>query len=86
MSATDDQKAYSRGYAAGRRRVKSDRIDEQRYRERQAFLDKAFLAALPALINGQTWKAGDKEYSSVAGRVEMAWKFAREALKQRTGP
>lgn len=83
MIADDDKKAYSRGYAAGRRRLKADLAEERRARERQAFLDKAFLAALPALINGTAWKTGEVLHDGVAGRVLMARKFAIEALLQR---
>lgn len=86
MSADIEKRAYSRGYAAGRKRVRVDRSNDQKYREQQAFLDKAFLAALPALIAGGAWKTGETLHDSVDGRVLMAWRFAKQALKQRAYP
>ena len=55
----EEKRAYQRGYAAGLRRKKRLISAEVARRERQAFLDKAFLAALPACIEAQGWKTGD---------------------------
>lgn len=74
---------YARGYAAGRRRQKADDQRRNEHQERQAFLDRAFLAALPACIVAQDWKFGEKPIRSQEDRVRLAWTFAAESLKQR---
>lgn len=74
---------YSKGYAAGRRRGRLDRQAEQRQLERQAFLDRAFLAVLPSILESRTWQLGDKPAVTVDDRVKVAWGVARRALAQR---
>jgi hypothetical protein len=78
-----EQRGYSRGYATGRKRIKQDREAERLRHERQAFLDKAFLAALPVCINVSGWKFGEKPITNVGDRTKLAWEFATEALRQR---
>lgn len=86
---TDDEikqaeaRAYQRGYAAGHRKKKTDRERQHEARERQAFRDRAFLAALPAAIQAQGWSRGGKPITNVEARVRLAWELADEALKQR---
>ena len=67
-----EKRGYSKGYAAGNRRKQRDRNQENRRRERQAFLDRAFLAILPAALNAQGWTFGNKPISSTADRVKLA--------------
>lgn len=82
-----EARGYSRGYAAGRRKRDAGRERERRAREEQAFLDRAFLAALPVCINASGWTKtvkGEKvAINNLADKTELAWDFAREALKQR---
>lgn len=78
-----EQRAYSRGYAAGKKRVQVDRLAERLAKEQQAFLDKALLAALPSCIEAQGWTQGAEKISTVSQRVHLAVLFANEALKQR---
>lgn len=88
MAENDDIKkaelrGYSRGYNAGRLRKEKNIRTERIQAERQAFMDRAFLAALPACINAQGWKAGDKPITSFEDRTKLAWDFAERALKTR---
>lgn len=78
-----ERQAYARGYAAGRRKAKIERSADQVRKERQAFLDKAFLAALPFAMEQTKWTIGDKPISTSEERVELAWRVAARALKQR---
>lgn len=78
-----EQRGYGRGYAAGKKRAKADRLAENFRREQQAFLDKALLAALPACIEAQGWKTGDEPITNLPQRVALAVRFANETLKQR---
>ena len=83
----EEKRAYQRGYAAGLRRKKRLISAEVARRERQAFLDKAFLAALPACIEAQGWKTGDgKPITTRDDRIRLARGFAIEALRQRPEP
>lgn len=80
-----EHRAYARGYAAGRKKVKIERSAEQVRKEKQAFLDKAFLAALPVCLSTEIMTAavaGSKE-SERERQVKAAWWFAEKALKQR---
>jgi len=83
MATTEEQRGYARGYAAGRKRVQRDRQAERAQAERQAFLDRAFLAALPACIEAHGWTRGGKPITGLDQRVRLAWDAAEQALKQR---
>lgn len=79
----DEQRAYSRGYAAGKRRKTAERRAEHERAKQQAFWDRAFLAALPVAAVAQRWKVDGKPITTVEQRVSLAKSFATEALKQR---
>jgi hypothetical protein len=88
MNTTDEIKkaelrGYSRGYAAGKKKVKIERSAEQRRAEQQAFLDKAFFAALPFAATQSTWRHGEKPINTITERVALAWDFAESSLRQR---
>lgn len=78
-----EHRGYSKGYNAGRRKRRIEMHAEHRQRERQAFLDKAFLAALSALINAQGWKVGDVLCTTGDQRVDLAWTVALQSLRKR---
>lgn len=78
-----EQRGYAKGYASGRKRRKADLHADHVHKEKQAFLDKAFLAALPACMEIQGWSINDVPVKSKEDRVKLAWRFAQEALKQR---
>ncbi len=80
---SDEQRAYSKGYYAGRHKAKQQRSAETIRRERQAFLDKAFLALLPTAMTQDNWKFGGKPASTVEDRVKLASYWAKEALHKR---
>ncbi len=80
---SDEQRAYSKGYYAGRRKVKQQRTVENVRRERQAFLDKAFLALLPTAMTQDTWTIGGKPANTLEDRVRLAASWAKEALLKR---
>jgi hypothetical protein len=82
MAEQDElNRAYQRGYAAGRRRLKADLRGQRKEAEREAFRRRAFLAALPACIEVQGWVRGDAPITKLADRVRLAWEFADEAVK-----
>ena len=80
---SDEQRAYSKGYYAGRHKAKQQRSAETIRRERQAFLDKAFLALLPTAMTQNNWQFGDKSISTVEDRVKLTSYWAKEALHKR---
>ncbi len=76
---------YSRGYAAGRRRLEADDHKLERDRRREEFRNQAFLAALPGCVVAQNWHDGKKEpITTLPSRVKLAWSFADSALKGAT--
>jgi len=78
-----EQRGYSRGYQAGKKRVQTERLAERLAKEQQAFLDKAFLAAVPFAMQQSNWKHGEKPINTIAERVDLAWDVAEAALKRR---
>lgn len=80
---SDEQRAYSKGYYAGRHNAKQQRSVESMRRERQAFLDRAFIALLPVAMTAQGWKFGDQPVNSSKDRIRLAKEWAREAWFQR---
>lgn len=80
----EEKRAYQRGYQAGKRRKQREISFEARDRERKAFAERAFLAALPACITAHGCRtAQGTPITSLPNRVELAADFAREALKHR---
>lgn len=80
---TIEKRAYARGYAAGRKKAKTIRDEAHRRRERQAFLDRAFLVALPFAMQQENWKIGEKKIETVEQRVDLAWRIAVKAVEAR---
>lgn len=78
-----ERRGYTRGYQSRGRRIKRENDAERQRRERQAFLDRAFLAILPAAMNAQGWKFGDKPITNTEDRIKLAASWAREALSKR---
>lgn len=77
-----EKRGYAKGYAAGRRRKVRDVHGQRQAAAREAFRQRAFLAALPALIEtGGTWKMAGREVKTLDDRVELAWRFAAQAVK-----
>lgn len=80
---TAERRGYSKGYLAGRKKKRTEQVIENMRRERQSFLDKAFISLLSGSMLADGWKSGDKPIVGIAERVGLARKFAIEALKQR---
>ncbi|WP_312165897.1 hypothetical protein [Massilia timonae] len=80
---TIEKRAYARGYAAGRKKAKAIRDEAHRRRERQAFLDRAFLAALPFAMEQSTWEHDGKKIDTVRDRVDLAWRVAMTSVAAR---
>jgi len=78
---SDETKAYSRGYYAGRSRLKRDVSYDRLQKSRTAFRDRAFLAILPFAFQQDSWTQNGKPIKSVAERVNLAWTIANEAVK-----
>jgi hypothetical protein len=80
---SNETKAYSRGYAAGRKRLTRDISYDRLQKSRIAFRDRAFLAALPFAFQQDSWTQNGKPIKSVAERVALAWTIANEAVKHK---
>ena len=78
-----ERRGHTRGYQSRGRRIKRENEAARLRRERQAFLDRAFLAIMPAAMNAQGWKFGDKPITSMEDRVSLAAMWAEHALRQR---
>ena len=92
MTRTDEQVAkakhanYQKGYQAGKARKSRETTAQQKYDRDTAFLDRAYLALLPAAMAAQGWSIGEEKISSSQQRVKLAVMWAREALRQRPLP
>lgn len=83
----DEKRGYQRGYVAGRKRLKRDREAERRAAEFAAFWNRCYIALLPAAMQVDGWRIGDKLVSSTAERVDLARLWANEAVNNmRTTP
>lgn len=79
---TDERRAYQRGYAAGRKRVRLDRQREHQQRQENAAWNRAFLAALPACIEANGWKdAQGNPITTTTQRTNLAARIADKSLK-----
>lgn len=76
-----EARAYQRGYNAGRKRAKDDRLIDARRRYRNENWNRAFLTALNATVQANTWTLGDKHCSNAKDFVTVATHFADEAVK-----
>lgn len=76
-----EQRGYSKGYAAGQRRVV--REDERREHSvrKEEFRRQTFLAALPALMISGTWEMGGKKVITSDEHCQLAWRIADQATK-----
>lgn len=79
---TAEQRAYSNGYAAGKRNKQRSLSMQQRAQKKNAFWQRAFLAALPAAFVSENWMRGDKPICTLEQRMRLAADIADEATKQ----
>lgn len=77
-----EARGYARGYQAGKRRRDTERARESRAKSDEAFVRRAFLAALSFAMTQENWHIGGKKISSTEERVDFAWMIARESLKR----
>jgi hypothetical protein len=76
-------RGYSKGYAAGKKKLATNRSLEHERRERQALYDRAMIAALPFAMEQNNWNRGKEQIRTLQSRVALASEIAEEALKQR---
>lgn len=81
--AKAEKRGYGRGYSAGKARRFREINRERVQREHQAFLERAFIAALPACIEVTNWKRGTTPITGMDDRVRLAWEIAEAALRLR---
>lgn len=77
-----EKRGYQRGYTAGRRKREEKRAAERVRRERQAMLDRIYLALLPVYISEPIAVDG-KEITKLSAKVGLASEMANYALKRR---
>lgn len=75
-----EKRGYARGYVAGRKKGRADKVVIVEASEQRKFIERAYMACLPSIITGG-WKVGEKR--TVEAVVQAAWHFANESLKQR---
>ena len=80
MSTDAEKRAYSRGYACGRKRLKREIGAEQQAQKAVRFWQRAMIAALPVAAQQSTWKRGENPISSIDDRMALAADFADSAL------
>ena len=76
-----EHRGYGKGYAAGKRRKEREISNKQRKRIKDAFWQRAFLAAIPVAFGAQGWKRGEKQINTLADRMKLAAEAADEAMR-----
>lgn len=76
-----EKRAYQKGYVAGRKRAKADKQAEIDWNNKERFRRQALLAAIPYVMQQNTWKRGDSEINTIADRMWLASRIADEAAK-----
>lgn len=73
---TAEARGYAKGYTAGQRRAQkaSDKL----------FWQQAFYAALNGFIQSPNWTQGEKRFTQLPDRVELARQAANESLRVAT--
>ena len=79
----EESRAYSRGYAAGKRRTKSIIRYEQIEADRKRFAEKVFLTMLPVAMQVQGWTIGEEKITNSDQRINLAVIWTKKAVKQR---
>lgn len=75
-----EARGYQKGYAAGRKCKGKKATAEQRRRHRDHLWNRAFIAALPACLASKGWTQGERTFSKLPDKVELARMAADEAL------
>lgn len=78
----EENKAYQRGYRAGRQTAKERRTVERIRREKQAMLDRIYLTLLPVAMTAP-WEREGKPIVKTSDRAALAAELAEMALKRR---
>ena len=78
--STAEQRGYSRGYYAGRRRMIADHRQLDFSEKKADFWREVFVTVLAEVVNGHGWKSGDTPITTVSERVSLAADFADEAV------
>jgi hypothetical protein len=83
--AAAERRGYSRGYAAGQKRLEHDSELQAARRDRQAFMDRAFLACIPFVMDYRLtgWKRGDRLVQTLDDRAWLAAQMAEAMAKAR---
>lgn len=79
----DEQRGYSKGYAAGQKRADREYSRALHDHRREEFKRDVFLAVLPQLM-AAPWRNGDQPWSTREQFIKGAWGFAEEAAKGTT--
>lgn len=79
---SEENKAYQRGYRAGRQTAKERRAVERIRREKQAMLDRIYLAVLPEALTANIDRNGVPIKTS-SDRIGVAAEWTEIAIKKR---
>jgi hypothetical protein len=80
-----EQKAYKRGYAAGRRYAKMTRNAMRRDAQQRALWVRLFVALLPKAMASDGWTIGTIKVTTGEQRVELAERWADRAYQVARG-
>jgi len=77
-----EARGYSKGYTAGKRRMGKQISAAQLQVKRDAFWNRAFLAAIPFAMTQNTWKFGKNPINTLEERMSFASRVADAAMKR----
>lgn len=76
MTTEEEKRAYSRGYAAGRKRVEADASREAIKAGERDFWERSVLSVAEYFMGCDAWTRGQKQLSTLEDRAELCVKFA----------
>lgn len=77
----DEKRAYSRGYAAGMRRVEREITDDQIRAAKSAAWLQIFSSCIASAMTMQGWTKGKEQISTVKQRTDLAGEFSDAGLR-----
>lgn len=81
METPEERRAYSKGYAAGKRAAKGEPRGELTPREHETLHDQVFCAVAAAMVIKGEWQTKGKTASTTEEYIELAKMFADAAVR-----
>lgn len=78
----DEQRGYSKGYAAGREKASTERSAAAHRRAENRMWREIFVATLNGTLVNGGWRTGEKQWTTSSDYVRGCGRIADEVIKQ----